>query len=103
MEIGFSGEGGANLIFVCGMAGLVAVLIYFYIWHKRGVDVTQIKFQLKALIGFGFLFVLFPLCLTELSPVDKIIGSIFSLGGGLLNFYGIDNAQKKIMKVRGGK
>ena len=100
MEISFTGEGGANLIFIGTMCGIVATGVYFYTSHKRGIEVTKIQFQTKALLCFGLIFVVFPFCLTDLSPFNKIIGSSFALVGSFLSFFGIHRIKKIIMKTK---
>jgi len=94
MKLGLSGEAFGNLLVVGGLIGLIICAIIFYIAHKRGIDVTTHAFQLRVLFGFGCVFVVFPLWLSDLSIEGKIVGSSLAMAGGLANYYGIDRLQK---------
>ncbi len=98
MNIGFSGEAFGNLLVLATFVGIIVCAIIFYVAHKKGVDVTTQKFQLRVLVGIGSVLIIFPLCLSDLSPASKIIGSFLSMAGALANYFGIDRLQKLIKK-----
>lgn len=96
MTIGFSGEAFGNLLVLLTFIGIILCAIIFYVAHKKGVDVTKQKFQLRVLIGIGSVLIILPLCLSDLSGTSKIIGSILAMAGALANYFGIDRLQKVI-------
>lgn len=98
MKFGFSGEAFGNLLVISSFLGIIACAIIFYAAHKKGIDVTSQKFQLKVLIGIGSLLIILPLCLSDLSVTSKFFGSFFAMGGALANYFGIDKLQKIIKR-----
>jgi uncharacterized membrane protein YidH (DUF202 family) len=98
MTIGFSGEAFGNLLVLLTLIGIVFCAIIFYVAHKKGIDVTAQKFQLRVLVGIGSVMIILPLCLSDLSFASKVIGSFLAMFGALVNYFGIDRLQNIIKK-----
>jgi hypothetical protein len=102
MTLGLSGEAFGNLLVLLAFMALLIVGIIFIIAHKNGIDVTRRGFQLKVGISGIMIFVIVPLCLSDISIEWKIIGSIASLGVGIGNYFAIDQMQW-VLKGQFGK
>ncbi len=98
METGLSKEAFGNLLFICAIIGIIVVFVICYIAHKKGIDITSIKFQMKVLFGVGLIFGIFPLMLSNLSLKHKVIGSSLAFIGGLINYLGVGRLQQIFKK-----
>ncbi len=94
MKFGLSGEAFGNLLVLLVCIALIIAGIIFVIAHKHGIDVTQRRFQLRVGISGVMIFVIVPLCLSDLSIAWKIIGLIASLAAGIGNYFAIDRIQQ---------
>ena len=97
MELGFSGEAFSNLLVLSCFIGVVAIFAISYIAKKRGIDANSSRFVLKLGLGFSIIFVVIPLCLSDLSVGDKILASTLALAAGVANFLAIER-MKKVFK-----
>ena len=96
MKIVFSGEAFSNLLVTLTLLGIISCAIIFFVAHRKGIDVTTHKFQLRVLIGIGCTLIILPLCLSDLSVTSKIIGSFFAMAGALTDYFGLDRLQQII-------
>jgi len=103
MKFGFSGEAFGNLLVLLVFIALIIVGVIFIIAHKNGVDVTQRMFQLKVGISGAIIFVIVPLCLSDLTIEWKIIGSIAALAAGIGNYFAVDRLQQVLKEKLGDK
>ena len=98
MKLGFSGEAFGNLLVISTLVGIISCAIIFFVAHKKGIDVTTHKFQLRVLFGIGCILIILPLCLSDLSVISKIIGSFFAMTGALANYFGVGKLQQLVKK-----
>jgi hypothetical protein len=98
LKLGFSGEAFSNLLVTLTLLGIISCAIIFFVAHRKGIDVTTHKFQLRVLIGIGCILIVLPLCLSDLDVISKIIGSFFAMTGALADYFGIDRLQQLIKR-----
>jgi len=103
MSFGFSGESFVNLLVLSTIIAILIVFIVFYCADKKGIDINSRFFQLKIGITCAFIFVIIPLCLSDLDMKWKLIGSILSLTAGVGNYFGIDKIQMALKEQFGSK
>jgi type III secretory pathway component EscS len=96
MEFGFSGEGFANLLFFSSLVGVVVGSLITLIAGKRGVNTSSIRFKLKVLGPVIFLFIIFPLWLSDLNLKWKAIATIATLAAGIINYIFIEISRKSL-------
>ncbi len=96
MEIGFSGEGFANLLTIWGLLGVMLYIVVFIISRKRGIDTTSKKFQFRTIATIAFIFIFFPLLLSDLDILWKLIIILVSATAGTINFFVVHRIRKSL-------
>ena len=103
MKIGFSAEAFGNLLMLSAFIVIIVMGVIFFIAHKRGIDVTKHRFALTVTIGCAVVFAVIPFWLSDLSGIDKIIGTILMLSVGIGNYFAIDRMQRILREKLGDK
>ena len=94
MKLGFSGEAFGNLLVLDALVSIPVILAVFIIAHKRGVDVTTPRFQIRVFITSIFILGIIPLSLCDLSLWSKIKIITLASAVGVGNYIGIDKMRR---------
>ena len=103
MKFGFSGEAFGNLLVLSCLVASIVIIVVVIIAYKRGIAVEKHSFGLTLLLSCGFVFVILPFWLSDLSITWKMIGTFLMLCGGLGNYFAIDRMQRMLRKRKTGK
>jgi hypothetical protein len=94
MNLGFSGESFGNLLVLDTFIAFLFIGLIGFISHKRGVDVTTHRFQIKVLTVAVTIFLIIPFSLCDLSVKSKIIGIALILAAIVGNYIGFDKMRR---------
>lgn len=94
MKLGFSGEAFGNLLVVAALVSGALIIPVFIIAHRRGVDVTTHRFQIKVFVAAAMIFVIIPFSLCDLSVGSKITGIALMVAVGVGQYIGIDKMRR---------
>ena len=95
MELGFSGEGFANLITILTIIAACIIFVTLFIVYNRGI--TSKKFQINFTIIIIAIFIIMPLMFSrDMDILWKLITVSVASAGALLNYFIVDGTQKSV-------
>jgi|SRR5208337_4916796 len=100
MKFGFSGEAFGNLLVLNAIIVVIGLCAFFFIAHRRGVDVSSRRLHLKVLIVSVGVFLIIPLWLTDLTIKWKAIITLAGVAAGAANYFGLDMIKHKLTGER---
>ena len=94
MELGFSGEGFGNSLFVLWIIASFVYTVVYWGARSRGIEVTSGRFQFKVLSTIIVIFFVIPFLFCDLDILWKIIGIVTAAAVGFINYISVDRTQK---------
>lgn len=89
----------ADIVFPAGVAiGAVVIIVTCVICYRKGIDITSRSFGLVVALSCIAMFLIIPIFFSEYSIGVKIVASILALCVGIIDYFVLDTAQRRIQK-----